>query len=70
MYTEFTKKKGFEQLMSAAVSSACCCHGRQKASIPKGDLTGGLEERSTIIVLPVRSNFDASVRVPQHSIEN
>ena len=34
VYTEFTKKKDFEQHTLAAVSSACRCHGRHKVSIP------------------------------------
>ena len=51
VYTEFTKKKVSEQLMLAAVSSARRRHGRQKVSIPKCDLTGRLEERSTITLL-------------------
>ena len=40
MYTEFTKKKVFELLTIGAGSPASCRHGRQKVSIPEGDLTG------------------------------
>ena len=40
MYTEFTKKKVFELLTVGAGSPAHRCHGRQKVSIPKCDLTG------------------------------
>ena len=52
MHTEFTKKKVL--LTLAAVSSARCRHGRHKVSIPECNLTGRLEERSTITLLPVR----------------
>ena len=40
MYTEFSKKKVFEQLTLAAASPAHRRHGRQKVSIPECDLTG------------------------------
>ena len=50
---EFTKEKVFGQLMLAVGLLARGRHGRQKLLIPKGDLTGTLEERSTITLLPV-----------------
>ena len=49
-----TKKKVFEQLMLASVFLARRRHGRQKVSIPECNLTGRLEEQSTITLLPVR----------------
>ena len=47
------KKKVFELLALAAASLAHPRHGRQKVSIPECDLTGTLEERFTITLLPV-----------------
>ena len=35
VYTEFTKKKVFEQLTLVVVSPARCRHGRKKVSIPE-----------------------------------
>ena len=51
VYTEFTKKKFSGQLTLAVASPA-----HQKGLIPTCNLTGRLEERSTITLLPVRSH--------------
>ena len=53
MYTEFMKKKVFKLLTLSAAPQVRRRHGRQKVSIPECDLTGTLEERFTIILLPV-----------------
>ena len=45
-----------EQLTLAIASPARRHHGRQKVSIPEWDLTGRLEEWSTITPLSVRSH--------------
>ena len=51
------KWRFFEQLTLVAVSPARRRHGRQKVSIPECNLSGRLEERSTITLLPVRSHL-------------
>ena len=61
VYTEFTRKKVFEQLMLAVATPACCRHGRQKVSTPECDLTGRLEERFTLTLLPVRSQVESTL---------
>ena len=50
------KKKVFGQLTLAVASPVHRRHGRHKVSIPECDLTGRLEERSTITLLPVGSH--------------
>ena len=54
--TEFTKRKVYELLMSAAVFSAHHHHGRQTVSIPGWDLIVRLEEWSTTTLLHVGSH--------------
>ena len=44
------------ELKLVAVPSARRRHGRQKVLIPECDLTGRLEERCTITLLPVGSH--------------
>ena len=63
MHTEFAKKKVFKQLTLAAVSSTRRRHGRQKVSIPECNLTGRLEERSTITLFPVRPKNKTTVNL-------